>query len=119
VVSGAPVWDQLAAQGAEEAALEVMAVFTNTKLDKDEWVAWIKPMLTGRAQQAWSNPGLSAFAATSVTGSPRLEVESPANPYWVWAVVPTNDGDYRVHLNRTKTGAPWLADMIRPAQLKK
>lgn len=119
VDTSAPVWDARAAQDAEERALEVMVAFTNTKASKNDWVARIKPMLTNRAQNAWSDPGLSAFTATGVTGPARLELESPPNPYWVWAVVPTNDGDYRVRLNKAGPASHWLADIIRPAQLKK
>jgi hypothetical protein len=118
VATGQPVWDSAAEQAAIGRAQEVMGAFTSTELISHQWQARIKPMLTPRAQQAWSRADLKYFTATSVTGPATLDADR-SNPYWIWATVPTNDGDYKVNLNRLGPGEPWLADMIRPLQVKK
>jgi hypothetical protein len=118
VATGQPVWDSAAEKAAMGRAQEVMEAFTSTELISHQWQARIKPMLTPRAQQAWSRADLKYFTATSVTGPATLDADR-SNPYWIWATVPTNDGDYRVNLNRLGPGEPWLADMIRPVQVKK
>jgi hypothetical protein len=118
VETAQPAWNADAERAALVAADDVMRAFTATTLTSSQWQARIKPLLTPRAQQAWSRADLKYFTATSVTGQPRLD-EDRSNPYFVWASVPTNDGDYRVHLNRLEPGAPWLGDMIRPLQLKR
>lgn len=117
-VTQTPVWDSAAEQAAVDRAQEVMEAFTSTELISHQWQARIKPLLTPRAQQAWSRADLKYFTATSVSGPAKLDPDK-SNPYWVWATVPTNDGDYRVHLNRLAPDAPWLADIIRPLDIKK
>jgi hypothetical protein len=118
VATGQPAWNSAAEQAAIRRAQEVMGAFTSTELISHQWQSRIKPMLTPRAQQAWSRADLKFFTATSVTGPATLDADR-SNPYWIWATVPTNDGDYRVNLNRLGPGEPWLADMIRPLQVKK
>lgn len=119
VVTDAPVWDATAEKEAIDTASNGMALFSLTK-DRSaaDWKETMDDWLTPKAQQAWANVRPDLIPVKEILAMATLDADR-SNPYWVWATVPTNDGDYRVQLYREGSGKPWLIDLIRPKNIKR
>lgn len=119
VVTDVPVWDAAAEKDAIDTASNGMALFSLTK-DRTaaEWKKTMANWLTPKAQQAWADVRPDLIPVKEIVAMATLDADR-SNPYWVWATVPTNDGDYRVQLYREGVGKPWLIDLIRPKNLKR
>lgn len=113
VVTDVPVWDAAAEKEAINVASYGMSNFALTTITADSWKQGMADYMTPQAQKAWANVRPSLIPVKEILAMATLDPDR-SNPYWVWATVPTNDGDYRVQLNRTGAGKPWLIDLIRP-----
>ena len=119
VVTDVPVWDAAAEKQAVLVASECMGLFTLKDRSAADWKRTMaNGCLTPKAQQAWTNVQPDKIPVTDILAMATLDADR-SNPYWVWATVPTNDGDYRVQLYREGAGKPWLIDLIRPKELKR
>ncbi|GAB2714105.1 hypothetical protein ACX801_18005 [Arthrobacter bambusae] len=114
VATDVPVWDAAAEKEAINVASNCMALFTLKDRSAEDWKRTMaNGCLTPQAQKAWANVRPDLIPVKEILAMATLDADR-SNPYWVWATVPTNDGDYRVQLNRTGAGKPWLIDLIRP-----
>lgn len=118
VATDIPVWDAAAEKEAVDVASFGMATFAGLRtLPAADWKQSMSHYLTPKAQQAWANVQPGLIPVTDILAMATLDSDR-SNPYWVWATLPTNDGDYRVQLYREGAGKPWLIDLIRPKDLK-
>ena len=113
----APVWDAGSEEGARKAAVVAMSSYARPGVAAEAWRQDMGPLLTGRARAAWARMQPQFLTVSKVTGAAVLDA-GRSNPYWIWVSVPTDDGVYRVYLNRSQAGSPWLVDRLQPAQLK-
>lgn len=114
VVPDAPVWDAAAEKEAIFVASNCLALFGMKNISVADWKAHMAhECMTAKAQEAWANVQPDKIPMTDVMAYGTLD-EDRSNPYWVWATLPTDDGDYRVQLYREGAGKPWLIDLIRP-----
>lgn len=119
VVTDVPVWDAAAEKAAISVASECLGLFALKDRSAQDWKRTMaNGCLTPKAQQAWANVQPDKIPVTEVLAIATLDSDR-SNPYWVWATLPTNDGDYRVQLYREGAGKPWLIDLIRPKELKR
>lgn len=118
VVTEIPVWDAAAEKEAIEVASNCMAFFSLTDQSATDWKALMADCLTPKAKQAWANVRPDLIPVKEILAYATLDADR-SNPYWVWATVPTNDGDYRVQLYREGIGKPWLIDLIRQKDIKR
>lgn len=118
VATDIPVWDAAAEKEAINVASNCMALFTLREYSATAWKATMADCLTPKAKQAWANVRPDLIPVTDILAYATLDADR-SNPYWVWATLPTNDGDYRVQLYREGAGKPWLIDLIRPKDLKR
>ena len=118
VVTDAPTWDAAAEKEAITVASDCMAFFSLTDQSANDWKGLMAHCLTPKAKDAWANVRPELIPVKEILAYATLDADR-SNPYWVWATVPTNDGDYRVQLYREGAGKPWLIDLIRPKNIKR
>ncbi|SDZ48552.1 hypothetical protein [Herbiconiux ginsengi] len=96
------------------AAEKVVATFGQPTLDAETWMNNLYPLMSQAGAKAHEGTDPAKVPVHNVTGTGRILDGSTDVALIVQ--VPTDAGPYNVSLSRAGTGAPWLADRIRPAQ---
>ena len=109
-----PTWDAESRSSVVAAAEKAMAAFARPALEEDTWWAELEPLLNEQAAQDYSYVDPANIPATAITGPGSLTDESSA--YVGYVDVPTDAGIYRLILNRSDAGSPWLVSRISPPE---
>ncbi|WP_157075281.1 hypothetical protein [Arthrobacter luteolus] len=91
-----------------------MTAFARPSLEEDTWWAELEPLLNEQAAQDYAYVDPANIPATAITGPGSLTDESSA--YVGYVDVPTDAGIYRLILNRSDAGSPWLVSRISPPE---
>lgn len=101
---------------AIDAAVKVMAAYTDTGKTQGEWFKAVAPLLTtAYAQEAKyiQPPRLTARTVTSAGSIVPAEIP---DGHQVRVKFSTNAGEWVVIMTRTGSGAPWLASNVLPLE---
>ncbi|MFK4298138.1 hypothetical protein ABH924_003299 [Arthrobacter sp. GAS37] len=70
--------------------------------------------LTDHAKALWSKADPTHLSLKNIVGPATLEPGWETNPYWAWASIPTNDGQWRLNLHRSTESGDWKVDSLQP-----
>jgi hypothetical protein len=100
--------------GGDLFAAEAMTAFVDRTLPYDQWWAQLAPYLSASALVAYEYTDPTNVPASAVTGDP-LVVAAPDGTT-LSVLVPTDQGQYRVELERQSDQAAWAVSRFTPPE---
>lgn len=108
--------DATATEDAIEAAVKVMAAYTDTSKSKEEWFQALAPLITTAYAQDAQYIQPSRLKARTVASAGSVVPADVPDGHQVRVKFTTNAGEWVVIMTRASAGAPWLASNVLPLE---
>lgn len=94
-----------------DAATRIFTTWSNRKLDYDAWWAQLEPLLSPAAQRAYANTDPANIPPLKIKGKLKElpgGVPNTTAGLATYVAIPTDKGQFKIALERTEEGAPWV-----------
>ena len=103
-------------KAAVDAAVKVMAVYTDAGKPKEAWFQALAPLITTAYAQEAQYIQPSRLPVRKVTTAPSVVPLPVQDGHQVRVLFGTNVGEWVVIMTRASAGAPWLASNVLPVE---
>lgn len=94
-----------------DAATRIFTTWSNRKLDADAWWAQLEPLLSPAAQRAYAHTDPANIPPLKIKGKLKElpgGVPNTTAGLATYVAIPTDKGQFKMALERTEEGAPWV-----------